>query len=228
MSFHYRYRKQIIIVCLVLLFLGFFTYIGVDKYLKNKKEIEDTNLIIPKKNIEYDDKEKTSDKYLLVDIKGEVNTPGIYELVDGSRVIDVINKANGLTENANTSIINLSKKIKDEMVIIIYSNQEVEDFLKTKEIENKKIESCIQPDQNSLINDACIDSSENTELTLKVSINNASIEDLMTLPGIGEAKAKSIIEYRDANGGFKAIEEIQNVSGIGENVFAKIKEFITI
>ncbi len=228
MSFHYRYRKQIIIVCLVLLFLGFFTYIGVDKYLKNKKEIEDTNLIIPKKNIEDDDKEKTSDKYLLVDIKGEVNTPGIYELVDGSRVIDVINKANGLTENANTSIINLSKKIKDEMVIIIYSNQEVEDFLKTKEIENKKIESCIQPDQNSLINDACIDSSENTELTLKVSINNASIEDLMTLPGIGEAKAKSIIEYRDANGGFKAIEEIQNVSGIGENVFAKIKEFITI
>lgn len=228
MSFHYRYRKQIIIVCLVLLFLGFFTYIGVDKYLKNKKEIEDTNLIIPKKNIEDDDKEKTSDKYLLVDIKGEVNTPGIYELVDGSRVIDVINKANGLTENANTSIINLSKKIKDEMVIIIYSNQEVEDFLKTKEIENKKIESCIQPDQNSLINDACIDSSENTELTLKVSINNASIEDLMTLPGIGEAKAKSIIEYRDANGGFKSIEEIQNVSGIGENVFAKIKEFITI
>lgn len=152
--------------------------------------------------------------------------PGIYTLNSNNRVIDVIEKAGGLTENANTTVINLSKKITDEMVIIIYSNQEVKDFEKTKETEKIVQEKCIQKDENALKNDACIkDTIEPTNN--KININTATLEELQTLPGIGESKAKDIIAYRE-NNKFNSIEDIKKVSGIGEGLFAKIKENITI
>ena len=143
-----------------------------------------------------------------------------------SRVVDVIEKAGGLTTNANTSVINLSKKITDEMVIIIYSNQQVKEFTKTKEQEKQVQEKCIQIDENALKNDACI-LNEQKDTNKKVSLNKATIEELMTLSGIGESKAKEIINYRETNGEFKTIEDIKNVPGIGESLFAKIKENIT-
>lgn len=179
-----------------------------------------------------------------VDIKGYVKKEGVYELDIGSRVIDVINKAGGLIEGANTEYINLSKKIVDEMVIIIYSNNDVEKFKETdKEIIYIEYE-CICPDNK---NDACIKESDvvNTngikadkvestkennkeELDDKISINSASLEELMTLNGIGESKAKSIIEYRKENGEFKNLEDIMNVSGIGESAYSKIKDNIKL
>ncbi len=161
-----------------------------------------------------------------VDIKGEVLTPGIYSLDSNKRVIDVIDMAGGLTENADTSVINLSKKIKDEMVIIIYSKSEVKEFEKTKEKETQVQEKCIQKDENSLKNDACI-STDSKTTSGKVSINTGTKEELMTLSGIGESKAQDIIKYREENGSFKTIEDIKNVSGIGDSLFAKIKENIT-
>ena len=161
-----------------------------------------------------------------VDIKGEVNNPGIYSLSPNSRVIDVIEKSGGLTPNANTTVINLSKKIIDEMVIIIYSNQEVADFEKTKEKENIVQEKCVQKDENSLVNDACIGKGAITNS--KISINNATVEELQELPGIGESKAKDIISYRKENGIFNALEDITKVPGIGDALFAKIKDYITL
>lgn len=161
-----------------------------------------------------------------VDIKGEIVNPGIYSLEEGSRVIDVINMAGGLTENANTTIINLSKKITDEMVIIIYSNDQVNDFAKTKEIEEQILDKC---NDGEIRNDACIETEEEEEPTTKpISINTATKEELMNLPGIGEAKALDIIKYREENGPFQNIEDIKNVSGIGDSLFAKIKENITL
>jgi len=162
-----------------------------------------------------------------VDIKGEIITPGIYTLSSNSRVIDVIEKAGGLTENADTSVINLSKKISDEMVIIIYSYAEVEDFKNTKEIEELVQDKCLQKDENALENDACITDSSSTTTLEKVSINTATLEELMTLSGIGESKAQEIINYRETNGNFNTIEEIKNVSGIGDSIFEKIKDNIT-
>ena len=131
----------------------------------------------------------------------------------------------GLTENADTSVINLSKKITDEMVIIIYSKSEVKDFEKTKETEKIVQEKCIKKDENALKNDACITDSVKTRG--KVSINTATKEELMSLTGIGDSKAEDIIKYREENGLFKTIEDIKNVSGIGDSLFAKIKENIT-
>ena len=223
MSFHYRYRKQIIIVIFILAILGVSSFFIVKNIMSNKKKEKDE--VIVEKSIEK--KEVETKEVLQVDIKGEVINPGIYELDSESRVIDVINKAGGLTENANTSVINLSKKITDEMVIIIYSNEEVNDFKTTKEIEEQVIEKCIQKDDNSLRNDACIENDKNNMLTGKVNINTASLEELMTLEGIGENKAKSIIEYRETKSKFNTIEDIKNVNGIGDNLFAQIKENIT-
>ena len=134
-------------------------------------------------------------------------------------------KAGGLTDQADTSVINLSKKVTDEMVIIVYSREEVEKFKETKEIEKEVYDTCNQKDENSLINNACIESSSNT--SSKISINTATLEELMTLPGIGESKAKDIINYRESNGPFNTIEDITKVTGIGESIFAKIKENIT-
>ena len=147
--------------------------------------------------------------------------------IKNSVVIDVIEKAGGLTEKANTTVINLSKKITDEMVIIVYSNDEVKDFAKTKKLEEQLQAQCVQKEENSLKNDACI-CSENIKTQIKVSINNATVEVLTTLSGIGEGKAKDIINYRTENGPFKKIEDLMNVPGIGESLFAKIKENITL
>ena len=191
---------------------------------KPKKKEETKELLVSKK--EDTKKEPASNETFKVDIKGEIINPGIYSLSSSSRVIDVIEKAGGLTQNANTTVINLSKKIIDEMVIIIYSNEQVQNFSKTKEVEQQVQQYCMQPDNNALKNDACITESTNT--SSKVSINNATLEQLQTLPGIGTSKAQDIINYRTEHGQFQSIEDLKNISGIGDSVFAKIKDYITL
>ena len=141
-------------------------------------------------------------------------------------MIDVIEKAGGLTEEADTSVINLSKKITDEMVIIVYSKSQVQEFEKTKETEKIVQQKCAENEIYSLKNDACI--SVSSEINGKININTASKEELMTLQGIGESKAKEIIKYRETNGNFNSIDEIKNINGIGDNLFASIKENITV
>lgn len=190
---------------------------------KPKKKEETKELLVTKKEKKEEEKKE---ELLKVDIKGEIINPGIYSLSSTSRVIDVIEKAGGLTQNANTTVINLSKKITDEMVIIIYSNEQVTNFSKTKEIENQVQQQCIKPDDNALKNDACI--TDETKTSSKISINTATLEQLQNLPGIGESKAQDIINYRNSSGPFKSIDDIKNVSGIGDALFAKIKDHITL
>lgn len=223
-TFKYRYRKQIIIGIFILILLVGGTTLTIFMLQSNKKDKSDIVVSTSTNTLKKKPKKENSENYK-VDIKGEILTPGIYTLKSNSRVIDVIEMSGGLTENADTSVINLSKKITDEMVIIIYSKSEVKDFEKTKEKEKTVQEKCIKKDENSLKNDACITDSVKT--SGKVSINYATKEELMTLTGIGEAKAEDIIKYREENGPFKTIEDIKNVSGIGDSLFAKIKENIT-
>ena len=158
-------------------------------------------------------------KLVKVDIKGSVKKPGVYELEPDKRVIDVISKAGGLLKDADTSAINLSKMIFDEMAIYIYKKAE-EIVLQCPVIE---VLECPVLECPVLENNACIEE----ETTTKVSLNTATKEQLMTLTGIGETKAIDIINYRNTNK-FKTIEEIMNVSGIGESTFNKIKDLITI
>ncbi len=222
MSIWYRKKKIIIVISIILVLIVLLTIYIINNVDFSEEEKEEE--IVTEK---IEKKEKKETNLLKVDIKGEINNPGIYSLVEGSRVIDVIESASGLTNNADTSVINLSKKIEDEMVIIIYSKKEVKDFSKTKEIEKQVQEKCIQKDSNALKNDACIETKETTEINGKVNINTATKEELMTLKGIGESKALDIIKYREKKK-FTNIEELKEVSGIGEALFAKIKENITV
>ena len=113
------------------------------------------------------------------------------------------------------------------MVIIIYSHDEVNNFSKTKEKEEIIQNKCIENENYSIKNEACISSDNINNNSQRISINKATKEELMTLPGIGESKAKDIINYRETHGEFKTIDEIKNISGIGDNLFAQIKEIIT-
>ena len=197
-------------------------------YQKNNKKEKKKEIVEVEEKDDLKIKEKAKEKIEIeykVDIKGAINVPGIYSMKSTSRVIDVINEAGGLTEMADTSVINLSKKIIDEMVIIIYTKDQVANFKKVKEEEKIVQDKCNQVDENSLKNDACI---KTEEITTKISINNSTKDQLMTLQGIGEAKANDIIKYREENGPFNSIEDIKKVPGIGDNLFAQIKEDITL
>lgn len=233
MSFTYRYRKQIILFFFSILVLsggGIFIY---QYSAKRKSSVSKKEVLLASKKEENNvdqkvNKEEKKEVYFKVDIKGEVVNPGLYSLKEGSRVSDVISMAGGLTANGDTSVVNLSKKIIDEMVIIIYSKSEVESFKQTQEVEKQVTEEC-QTHYEGIINDACISSNsiENTTVS-SLSINTATVEELQTLPGIGEAKAKSIIQYREEHGEFKEIQELKNVDGIGDSIFDQIKDHITL
>ena len=164
-----------------------------------------------------------------VEIKGAVNNPGVYELETGKRVEDVIKLSGGLKKDADVSNTNLSKNLVDEMVIIIYTKDEI-NSMTTGNTTIKYIDKeCICPviENNSCISDVVTNFEVIEEVSDKISLNKATLEELMTLKGIGESKAKSIIEYREKTP-FKSIEELLNVKGIGKAMFEKIKANISI
>lgn len=227
-----KYKSILIltILLIILLLAVLYTVIRPDK----KVEQEETKEIVLTEKINI--KEEQKEEKIKVDIKGFVEKPGVYEMSNSDRVIDVIEKSGGLKTEANTSYLNLSKKLVDQMIIIIYSNEEINKFIKEeKEIIYIEYE-CKCPDN---INDSCInkedivntngtkEEKENNE-NKKISINTATLEELMTLSGIGESKAKEIIKYREENGEFKNIEDIMKVSGIGESAYSKIKDNIEL
>lgn len=209
-------KKLILIIGgIVLLIFSLVLYIA-----NNKKEIEnDISLNITTESITT--KQEVKEKQF-VDIKGSVKKPGVYQFEENDRVIDAINLAGGLTKNANTDNINLSEKLKSEMVIYVYSDSEI------KKGNNKLTCNTICEPKVIEVNN-CIEITTNkTNENDKININTASLEELQSLTGIGESKAKNIIEYRTSNGIFNSIEEIKNISGIGEALFEKIKDKITI
>ena len=188
------------------------------------------------------------------DIKGNVKNPGVYEIKENYTIQDIINDAGGLKKNSYTNNINLSKKVIDEMVIYIFSKNEIE---KSKQeniciCEPKyKYTTCeesttipittytkttLTTTTTKLIttNQTTTTQTTTTQITTqpkenkKININTATLEELITLNGLGESKAKSIIEYRNNNGLFNSIEDLLNVKGIGQKIFEGIKEFIEV
>ena len=156
-----------------------------------------------------------------VDIKGSVKKPGVYRVSDGMIVNDLINKAGGLTKNAYTKNINLASKLKEGMVVYIYSKSEINKTNTTNKIINDVTctTEVIKYEDNTI--------TTTTEVSGLLNINTATKEQLMTLTGIGESKAIAIIDYRNKTP-FNKIEDIMNISGIGESAFAKIKDSITV
>lgn len=146
---------------------------------------------------------------LMADIKGAVKMPGVYEVNNGERVIDLIEKAGGLLEDADSTSVNFAVKVSDEMVV--YIPKIGEEILES--------EGGMGLGGQQALSEA--DSG-------KVNLNLASASELETLPGIGPAKSSAILEFRETNGGFKTIEDLKSISGIGDKTFEKLKELITV
>jgi len=210
-----KQRRYIIIISIVII-----TVLIIVLFKPEKKEVVAEENVIKEELVEEKTKEESTT--IKVDIKGAVNKPGVYEMDSNSRVIDIVNKADGISKNGDTRFINLSKKLKDEMVVIIYTKEETEAIKEG----NKKIEY-VEVEKECLCNEVSIIDYDNNSTNNKISINNATLEELQTLPGIGLSKAEAIIKYRNSNG-FNKLEDIMNVPGIGESIYVKIKDHITL
>lgn len=145
--------------------------------------------------------ENRHDEKIFVDVKGAVKHPGVFETTKDKRVKDLIEEAGGLLDDADTSTLNLSQKVKDQMVIYVLKHGE-----KPKQISDSS-------------------SSSNTDV---ININTANKEQLMKISGVGKTKAEAIIAHREKNGDFKKKEDITKVRGIGKSTFEKIKDKIEV
>lgn len=190
----------VVVITIVLLVISWFAYgelrgkVLNKEYMKNIYVEDNTN---EKANT---DKEVVAEsRTIIVEIKGEVAKPDVYELPEGAIIKDLIDIAGGLTKDANINDINRAKKLENHELIII---------------NNKNVDNNLGREINS-----------KSEL---ININTADIKELQELDGIGESKAQKIIDFREKNGRFKTKEDLKNVSGIGDKLYEGIEDKITV
>jgi competence protein ComEA len=153
------------------------------------------------------EEEKEEKEVLLVDVKGAVVKSGVYELRQGTRVKDAVEAAGGFTEGADSKGVNLAALLQDEMVVYVPMIGE--------EQSNVPAQGSTPANTQSGVDD-------------KISINTATSEELQKIPGIGATRAESIIKYREEKGAFKKIEDLLEISGIGEKTLEKMKDKIKL
>lgn len=185
-------------------------------YVVSESEINDKKSISNNISDEEEDQikedinvEVVSKKTITIFISGEVKNPGVVSIDADKRLSDAVNELGGTTENADLNKVNLATKLQDESHYII-----------------PKIDENSQNDntENSL-EDIVNNSDDKKDL---ININSASIQELDSLPGVGEATANKIVNYREEKGKFNSIEEIKNVNGIGDKKFEELKSLISI
>ena len=211
-------QKIIISIVIIIIFALVLIYVYQNLYVDDSEIILSNNINDGTLNTnEIGAKEEKDDEgKVVVHVIGEVNNPGVVTLKEGSRIIDAINKAGGKTEEADLSKINLAYIVEDGTQIYI-----------PRINENLNQVNLISDGAGIgvIINDSNM---EENKVEVKVNINTANKEKLETLPGIGETTAQKIIDYREANGKFKTIEDIKNVSGIGDAKYDSLKDKITV
>ena len=221
-------QKKIIAIILIILVIIAYYYL----YLKNStEEISNQDLEVnnTQESNQTNETEKEGEETIVVHISGAVNIEGIVELEAGSRIANAIEKAGGVKENADMTDINLAYPLEDGMKIHIPTKEETE---ANKNNENMIDESYVTSSSGGVSSKEDTNSTQGSSSTStsneKVNINTATQEELDTLPGIGPSIASKIIDYREQNGKFNSIEEIKEVSGIGDAKYEKIKDSITI
>lgn len=179
-----------------------------DEYMNNiyaesesENETVNSSVNVSSTNLDTENQKKS---LIIVEIKGEVKDPDVYEIEDGSIIRDLINLAGGLTSEANTDGINRAEKLRGNQLIVIPNKSDIS--------------------SGSVINQ----NASTTNNSSVININTAPLEELKKITGVGDVKAQSIIDYRDKNGGFKSIEELKNIDGIGSKTFEKIKDQVGI
>lgn len=194
-------KQNIKTICFALissLVVGFLIFSFFKKNDEPKVDMNSYEVVNESKS-EADSEQKEEVKKIFIDIKGAVKNPGVYELEKDKRIKDALDVAGGLLEDADTSNINLSQKVHDQMLIVVPKVGE-------------KISAPLNNSTDSKI----------------ININTATKEQLMTINGIGETKAKAIIDYRENKGQFDKKEDIMKVKGIGKGTFEKIKDEIEV
>lgn len=158
------------------------------------------------KEVKKEEKEESAEQDLItVDVKGAVKSPGIYDLPVGSRVHDAVQKAGGLTEEADSKSLNLAQKVSDEALVYVPT--------KGEEAASQQAASGTTP---------------STSKEKKINLNKASLEELKQVKGLGGKRAQDIIDHREANGRFKSVDELKKVSGIGAKTIEKLKDYVTV
>ena len=203
---------KIIVICigLGLLVGGFFLLKPAPP-----KPVKETNLqtevaavskdSVSEKDVKKEEKEEPLERDLItVDVKGAVKSPGIYDLPVGSRVNDAVQKAGGLTEQADSKSLNLAQKVSDEALVYVPTKGE---------------EASQQAGSGT---------TSSTSKEKKVNINKASLEELKQVKGLGGKRAQDIIDHRESNGKFKSVDELKKVSGIGAKTIEKLKDYVTV
>ena len=203
---------KIIVIC-----TGLGLFIGGFFLLKPAQQtpVKETNLhaevaavskdSVSEKEVRKEENEESLEQNLItVDVKGAVKSPGIYDLPVGSRVNDAVQKAGGLTDQADSKSLNLAQKVSDEALVYVPTKGE-------------------EASQQSGSGAASSTSKEK-----KVNLNKASLEELKQVKGLGGKRAQDIIDHREANGKFKSVDELKKVSGIGAKTIEKLKDYVTV
>ncbi|MGV3467329.1 MAG: helix-hairpin-helix domain-containing protein [Heyndrickxia sp.] len=200
----FLFKNKMILLGIGVLSLAIYVYFYQQRSVEQKNNEISFSPIEEVQEVENNQDENKENGKMMIDVKGAVLHPGVYDGNEEERVIDLIQKAGGFQKKADQRKVNLAEKVHDEMVIYV-----------PKKGEN--------PD-NELNFETTIASPDNN----KVNINTADLEQLQTLTGIGPSKASAIIEYREKNGGFKKVEDLTNITGIGEKTFEKLRDSITV
>ena len=228
-------KKVILSIIVILLLLGYYMFYKRSNIYKEFEESSNIEELIAyeeeiEQNVEeenkFDEAAENSEeevvenkKKIVVHITGEVNNWGVIELEEGARVIDAVNVAGGFTKEADMEKVNLAYVLSDAIKIYIPSkNEEEESVISTKEY------ITTDSGDNIATGEEGMKQSRNSV----VNINEATQTELESLPGIGPSTALKIISYRKENGNFSSIEDIKNVSGIGDNKFENIRELICV
>ena len=156
------------------------------------------------KEVKEEKEEPVEQDLITVDVKGAVKAPGIYDLPVGSRVNDAVQKAGGLTEQADSKSLNLAQKVSDEALVYVPTKGE---------------EASQQSGSGA---------TSSTSKEKKVNLNKASLEELKQVKGLGGKRAQDIIDHRETNGKFKSVDELKKVSGIGAKTIEKLKDYVTV
>ena len=197
---------KIIVICtgLGLLVGGFFLLKPVPQTPVKETNLQAEVAAVSKDSVS--EKEEALEQDLItVDVKGAVKSPGIYDLPVGSRVNDAVQKAGGLTEQADSKSLNLAQKVSDEALVYVPT--------KGEEVASQQTAS---------------GTASSTSKEKKMNLNKASLEELKQVKGLGGKRAQDIIEHREANGKFKSVDELKKVSGIGAKTIEKLKDYVTV
>lgn len=210
--------QKVILIILIALICGIIAYAVMSNNSEyEEQDILEQNIIENKIENKIEDNIENEKRKIVIHITGQVKNPGLVYLDEGARIADAIKEAGGSTKDAALDKVNLAYVLEDGQKIYIPNKNE----------KISEIQYIITDSGENVLKDTGKESNVKGGIK-KVNINSANQEELETLPGVGPALAVRIIEYRNSNGKFEKVEDVQNVKGIGDSKFTNIKEYICI